>query len=311
MLRIKLPSGQVSPAQLRAIGEVSQQFGRGDAELATRQNIQLHWLELSSLPDVFAALDAAGLSTAGGCGDTVRNITGCPVQGLAHDELFDASARGRGGGGVLLRQSGLHRSPAQAQDHDLRLRARVQRAGDQLHRPRGRHRGRARGFLRARRRRALLGAADLARHGRLRPARAGGHGARGHPRRLEDGSALPGLAGQGAAEVHGRRHRPRGDARARRGSPGLPPGGLRARGAPDAQSTISASIRRSRRGTPTSASPCTSASSAPTSSSPSGTWRRRSAPTCASRAARTSSSPASPTNGSTTRSRAWRRSASR
>ena len=92
MLRIKLPSGQVSPAQLRAIGEVSQQFGRGDAELATRQNIQLHWLELSSLPDVFAALDAAGLSTAGGCGDTVRNITGCPVQGLAHDELFDASA---------------------------------------------------------------------------------------------------------------------------------------------------------------------------------------------------------------------------
>ena len=91
MLRIKLPSGQVSPAQLRAIGEVSERYGRGDAELATRQNIQLHWLELASLPDVFADLDAAGLSTAGGCGDTVRNITGCPVQGLAHDELFDAS----------------------------------------------------------------------------------------------------------------------------------------------------------------------------------------------------------------------------
>ena len=147
MLRIKLPSGQVSPAQLRAIGEVSQQFGRGDAELATRQNIQLHWLELSSLPDVFAALDAAGLSTAGGCGDTVRNITGCPVQGLAHDELFDASAVVEEAARVLLRQPGLHRPPAQAQDHDLRLRARVQRAGDQLHRPRRRDRGRARGFL--------------------------------------------------------------------------------------------------------------------------------------------------------------------
>ncbi|MGH3042024.1 MAG: nitrite/sulfite reductase [Gaiellaceae bacterium] len=91
MLRIKLPSGHVTPAQLRAIGEVSAQYGRGDAELATRQNVQLHWLELASLPDVFAVLDAAGLSTAGGCGDTVRNITGCPVQGLAHDELFDAS----------------------------------------------------------------------------------------------------------------------------------------------------------------------------------------------------------------------------
>ena len=91
MLRIKLPAGEVSPVQLRAIGEVSVKYGRGDAELATRQNVQLHWLELSSLPDVFADLDASGLSTAGGCGDTVRNITGCPVAGLGHGELFDAS----------------------------------------------------------------------------------------------------------------------------------------------------------------------------------------------------------------------------
>jgi sulfite reductase (ferredoxin) len=91
MLRIKLPSGHLTPAKLRAIGEVSNEFGRGDGELATRQNIQLHWLELARLPDVFAHLDAAGITTAGGCGDTVRNITGCPVQGLDADELFDCS----------------------------------------------------------------------------------------------------------------------------------------------------------------------------------------------------------------------------
>jgi len=91
MLRVKLPAGEVSTQQLRAIGEVSVKHGRGDAELATRQNIQLHWLELASLPDVFADLDAVGLSTAGGCGDTVRNITGCPVGGLGHGELFDAT----------------------------------------------------------------------------------------------------------------------------------------------------------------------------------------------------------------------------
>jgi len=91
MLRIKLPAGQLTPAKLRAIGEVSNLYGRGDGELATRQNIQLHWLELSKLPDVFAHLDAAGITTAGGCGDTVRNITGCPLQGLAHDELFDCT----------------------------------------------------------------------------------------------------------------------------------------------------------------------------------------------------------------------------
>jgi sulfite reductase beta subunit-like hemoprotein len=91
MLRIKLPSGELSAAKLRAIGEVSNRYGRGDAELATRQNIQLHWLALSELPNVFADLDRAGITTAGGCGDTVRNITGCPMQGLTAHELFDCS----------------------------------------------------------------------------------------------------------------------------------------------------------------------------------------------------------------------------
>src|SRR3954451_3987723 len=91
MLRVKLPAGHLTPAKLRAIGEVSNLYGKGDGELATRQNIQLHWLELARLPDVFAHLDAAGITTAGGCGDTVRNITGCPLQGLAHDELFDCT----------------------------------------------------------------------------------------------------------------------------------------------------------------------------------------------------------------------------
>jgi ferredoxin-nitrite reductase len=91
MLRVKVPAGQISPADLRAVGDVSKLYGKGDGELSTRQNIQLHWLELARLPDVFAHLDAAGVTTAGGCGDTVRNITGCPVQGIAADELFDAA----------------------------------------------------------------------------------------------------------------------------------------------------------------------------------------------------------------------------
>src|SRR3954449_2981598 len=91
MLRVKVPSGQISPSHLRAVGEVSNLYGKGDGELSTRQNIQLHYLELSKLPEVFAHLEAAGVTTAGGCGDTVRNITGCPVQGLAADELFDTT----------------------------------------------------------------------------------------------------------------------------------------------------------------------------------------------------------------------------
>jgi sulfite reductase beta subunit-like hemoprotein len=91
MLRVKIPSGILEPEKLRAIGEVSNRYGRGDAELTTRQCIQLHWLELASLPDVFADLETAGVTSAGGCGDTVRNITGCPVSGLAADELFDST----------------------------------------------------------------------------------------------------------------------------------------------------------------------------------------------------------------------------
>ena len=91
MLRVKIPNGVLTPARLRTIGEVSNRYGRGDAELTTRQCIQLHWLELASLPDVFADLEASGVTSAGGCGDTVRNITGCPVSGIAADELFDST----------------------------------------------------------------------------------------------------------------------------------------------------------------------------------------------------------------------------
>jgi ferredoxin-nitrite reductase len=91
MLRVKLPAGFVEPAKLRAIGEASNRYGRGVGELATRQNVQLHHLALDSLPEVFSHLDAAGITTAGGCGDTVRNITGSPVQGIDPLELFDCT----------------------------------------------------------------------------------------------------------------------------------------------------------------------------------------------------------------------------
>ncbi len=92
MLRIKLPAGRMTPEQLRVVGELSNEHGRGAGELTTRQTIQLHYLELRSLPDVFDRLRAVGLTTVGACGDAVRNLTGCPVAGLAHDELFDVTA---------------------------------------------------------------------------------------------------------------------------------------------------------------------------------------------------------------------------
>jgi ferredoxin-nitrite reductase len=89
MLRVKAPSGIMTAAQYRVLGELSLKFGRDYTELSTRQNVQLHWLQIKDFREVFAALDAVGLTSLGGCGDSVRNITGCPVAGLDADELFD------------------------------------------------------------------------------------------------------------------------------------------------------------------------------------------------------------------------------
>jgi ferredoxin-nitrite reductase len=91
MMRVKIPSGILSPDGLRAIGEISEELGRDQGELTTRQNIQLHYITLERFPAILDRLNAVGLTTMGGCGDVVRNVTGCPVAGVDSDELFDVS----------------------------------------------------------------------------------------------------------------------------------------------------------------------------------------------------------------------------
>jgi sulfite reductase beta subunit-like hemoprotein len=91
MMRIKIPSGIISPDGLRVIGEIAEEYGRDQGELTTRQNIQLHYITLDRFPGILDRLKAVGLTTMGGCGDVVRNITGCPVAGLDRHELFDVS----------------------------------------------------------------------------------------------------------------------------------------------------------------------------------------------------------------------------
>ena len=91
MLRVGIPNGIVSASQLRTIAQIARQHGRNLADITTRQNIQLHWLTIESLPEIVDALDKIGLSPKGACGDVVRNVTGCPLAGVAADELIDAS----------------------------------------------------------------------------------------------------------------------------------------------------------------------------------------------------------------------------
>jgi sulfite reductase (ferredoxin) len=91
MMRIGLPNGLLTSAQLRVIADITKKYARNLADITTRQNIQLHWLTLGALVDVVDALTAVGLSPKGACGDVVRNVTGCPLAGLDRHEIVDAS----------------------------------------------------------------------------------------------------------------------------------------------------------------------------------------------------------------------------
>ena len=91
MVRIRIPNGVLDSRQLRTIADLAERHGRGIADITVRQNFQLHWVTLESLPEVFEALWLQDVTTMGSCGDVTRNVTGCPVAGLDADELIDAS----------------------------------------------------------------------------------------------------------------------------------------------------------------------------------------------------------------------------
>jgi sulfite reductase (ferredoxin) len=91
MLRIRIDGGQLTNDQLRVIGYVSRRYARGTADVTDRQNIQLHWVEIENVPDIWEALEAVGLSTTEACGDTPRVILGCPLAGIDADEIIDGA----------------------------------------------------------------------------------------------------------------------------------------------------------------------------------------------------------------------------
>jgi sulfite reductase (ferredoxin) len=91
MVRIRIPNGMMTSHQVRAIADLTRRHANGIADLTVRQNIQLHWVTIESLPEVLDGLWQVGLNTTGACGDVVRNVTGCPVAGVDADEIVDAS----------------------------------------------------------------------------------------------------------------------------------------------------------------------------------------------------------------------------
>jgi sulfite reductase (ferredoxin) len=91
MVRIRIANGLLTSQQLRTIADLTRRFARGTADLTVRQNIQLHWVTIESLPEVIEGLWDVGLNTMGACGDVARNVTGCPLAGVDADETVDAS----------------------------------------------------------------------------------------------------------------------------------------------------------------------------------------------------------------------------
>ncbi|HET9732720.1 MAG TPA: hypothetical protein VFP54_08605 [Acidimicrobiales bacterium] len=101
MLRVKVPAGRLSAAQAAEIGRIGRQFAAnpephplwGDAylDLTTRQDIQMHWIRIEDVPTIWERLEAVGMTTVQACGDSARNVLSCPVAGIDHDEVFDAT----------------------------------------------------------------------------------------------------------------------------------------------------------------------------------------------------------------------------
>jgi ferredoxin-nitrite reductase len=100
MMRIGTPNGILEPGQLRVVGEVAREYATGPvsnpefgdswADFTTRQAIQLHWIKVEDVVDVWDRLESAGLSTVQACGDSWRNVVGCPVAGKDAHEHVDA-----------------------------------------------------------------------------------------------------------------------------------------------------------------------------------------------------------------------------
>ncbi|MFI1396961.1 nitrite/sulfite reductase [Streptomyces sp. NPDC020681] len=91
MLRVRIDGGRLTTEQLRVVGEISQEFARGTADITDRQNIQYHWIRIEDMPEIWRRLEGVGLSTTEACGDTPRVVLGSPVAGIAEDEIIDGT----------------------------------------------------------------------------------------------------------------------------------------------------------------------------------------------------------------------------
>ena len=95
MLRIKIPFGGINPEQLETMAELAEEYSDGIAHITTRQDFQLHFIQLDDCTTIMRRLGAVGITTREACGNAVRNVTGCPYAGVCPDEVFDVTPYAR------------------------------------------------------------------------------------------------------------------------------------------------------------------------------------------------------------------------
>ena len=91
MFRIKIPMGLLGPEQLRVIADITEQHSRGFGHVTTRQNIQLHFMQMKDMESSMRALDEVGITTREACGNSVRNVTACELAEVCSGAAFDVS----------------------------------------------------------------------------------------------------------------------------------------------------------------------------------------------------------------------------
>jgi sulfite reductase beta subunit-like hemoprotein len=111
MLRVKIAAGVLTPAQLRALAIIADEYSTGRGHLTTRENVQFHFVKLENVGASMRLLADAGLTTREACGNTVRNVTACPVAGICPGEAFDVTPYALGVSRYLLRHPDFHDLP--------------------------------------------------------------------------------------------------------------------------------------------------------------------------------------------------------
>lgn len=91
MMRIKIPFGGVTPAQLETLADLSEEYADGVTHVTTRQDFQFHYVHIDDTPALMRRLAAVGITTREACGNVVRNVTACPLAGICHEEAFDTT----------------------------------------------------------------------------------------------------------------------------------------------------------------------------------------------------------------------------